>query len=85
MQSLVKRMKKKKNKRADADNIRRVISDLRLERNNLMDEYHHTVLQHSLDGEQSIELYFEKYNERVRELNDLIREYMQQLEKAGGQ
>lgn len=84
MRSLVKRMKEKKNKRADADNIRRVISDLRLERNSLMDEYHRTVLQHSLDDEQSIELYFEKYNERVRELNDLIREYMQQLEKAGG-
>lgn len=84
MRSLVKRMKEKKNKRADADNIRRVISDLRLERNNLMDEYHRVILQHSLDDEQSIELYFEKYNERVRELNDLIREYMQQLEKAGG-
>ena len=84
MRSLVKRMKEKKNKRADADNIRRVISDLRLERNSLMDEYHRTVLQHILDDEQSIELYFEKYNERVRELNDLIREYMQQLEKAGG-
>lgn len=84
MRSLVKRMKEKKNKRADADNIRRVISDLRLERNNLMDEYHHTALQYSLDDEQSIELYFEKYNARVRELNDLIREYMQQLEKAGG-
>lgn len=84
MRSLVKRMKEKKNKRADADNIRRVISDLRLERNSLMYEYHRTVLQHSLDDEQSTELYFEKYNERVHELNDLIREYMQQLEKAGG-
>ena len=84
MRSLVKRMKEKKNKRADADNIRRVISDLRLERNSLIGEYHCTVLQHSLDDEQSTELYFEKYNERVRELNDLIGEYMRQLEKAGG-
>jgi len=76
-------MKEKKNKRADADNIRRVISDLRLERNSLMDEYHRTVLQHSLDDEQSIELYFEKYNERVRELNDLRIEQIQKKEAPG--